>query len=443
MCFLFVFSLNEGMRIFQERAPMNETGCSGPPAAVLTAENEYLLLAVDMFLTLSGTEEVRRIGKRHNCVMEAKVKVEFVKVEGEGDPQKALSEFKAFVHTLVGAPQASGHPHPEELDMPTRIDKPELAKSSLEQHKPSQSKKTAEVFSSGARSVEGLKASSWTSQPTAGDVKMDIDEPLFSDGITIEKSCWTLMTVTYGGHLLKVQRKFNVYFEAEHLVDQDKVRIRVAGGRNAALESHAIRAFSHLYKRIVTSPITTNQPGGATGFTSPDPPKNGPKQDRGERLLTSQSGDSTVTEKAMAGGGDHKEDNCPICLDTLEDKMQLSCKHEFCRGCLDRSVNSLGPCCPLCKHVFGTMVGNQPEGKMTSTVISKRLPGFPRCQTIVITYNIPGGIQTVNIQNIWKCFILNIVSTFLSSPLTGKTPKSGKAVSRCSENGVSAKQQRG
>lgn len=376
-----LFALSESMHMFQEWAAVNEDGCAGPP------ENEYVVLPADTFLALSYTqsEELRRIEKRNNCVV--KVKVEFAKGEGEGDPQKALSEFKAFICSLGGLPPE--RPRSKELDTQTRFVK--------------------EVFNVGGVPRRNVpEASSWTSQLTAGDVEVDIDDPLFRDGITIEKSCWKLMATSYSEHLLKVQRKFNVRFEVDHGVRPGKVNIRAAGGRNLALECHALRALCQLYKRIVSS----NQPFGATGFTGPDPPKNTPKRDHGNPLLNGQSGDSTLTKKAMVeaaaggGGGGHEEDMCPICLDTFEDKRELDCKHEFCRGCLVQSISNLGPCCPVCKHVFGNMVGNQPDGTMDAIIIPKSLPGFPRCGTIVITYHIPSGTQTVNVQNIWQRFEL-------------------------------------
>lgn len=407
------FPLSECMRIFQERAPVNGEGRAGPPGAVFMSGNEYF----EMFMDPRGREALGLIEKRNNCVMKAEVRVEFVKGEGEGDPQKALSEFTALMQRWVRPPHSSvvppGCPDPEELDTQGGMDKPEdvqLTQSSLDQREPSQSKDTMEVSSGGPLWVDVLEASSWTSQPTTAEVKMDINDPFCSGGITIEKSCWTLMTTSYSEDLLKVQQKFGVRFEAEHNVQQDKVRMRAAGGRNAALESHAVRALSHLYTRIVTSPFTSQQPGGATGFTEPDPPKNAPKRDHGEPLLSGQSGGNTVTKKAMveaaAGGGDLTEDNCPICLDTFKEKRQLGCKHQFCSGCLEASINSMGPCCPVCKQVFGTIVGNQPRGRMTSFMNHKSLPGFPNCGTIVINYEIRAGIQTVNVQNIWKRFIL-------------------------------------
>lgn len=429
--------------VFQERVATNEDG-----SAVFMAGNENS----DIFMVLTSiySEEVKSIEKRNNCVMKIKVIVEFEKDKGGGDPQKALSEFKTYVHRLEGGSAVpSRRSVPEELDMRATIDKPEehfqLDQSFLEQHKPSPNIKTVEVFNGGAHPVEVPEASLWTCQQTTGDVKMDIDDPPFSGGITIEENVWLLMTTYYYEHLLKVQKKFNVQLDVERR-GHGKVRIRAVSGRNAALESHAVRAFAHLYKKTFTLFSTTIPPGGATGFTSPAPPK----WDGREPLLNGQSVDSAVTKQAMleaaaggGGGGAHEEDNCPICLDVFIDKRRLGCKHEFCRGCLDKSVESLGPCCPVCKQVFGAMVGNQPEGTMTSTIVPKALPGFPNCDTIVISYSIPNGIQTVNVQNIWKRFISNFVSTFFVSPLTGKTPKSRNVVSRDSEKGVFAKQPRG
>lgn len=406
------------------------------------AGNEFVVLPADVFLALSYaySEEVRCIEKRNNCVLKAEVKVEFVEGVGQGHPQKALSEFKAFTQSLLAPAPSSVVPprrlHPEEMDVQTRIIEPEEdvqpAQSSLEQHQPSQSKERGETFRSCAHSLDVPEASSSASQQTAADVKMDIDGSLFRGGITIEERCWSRLTMLYNKQLAKVQAKFNVRLIVEH-VGQGRVVIRPSG-RNAALESHAVRAIVDLCKRTVDSLFTSNKPVSATGFTEPDPLENTPQRERGQPLVNGQSGGGaapkTATVEAAAGGGDRKGDLCPICFDPCKDKRQLSCKHEFCSGCLESSVNFLGPCCPVCQHVFGTMVGNQPDGTMTSMTIPKSLPGFPHCDTIAICYNIPSGMQTVNVQNFWKRFILNFVSTFLFSLLTGKTPTSGSAVSR-------------
>lgn len=89
-----------------------------------------------------------------------------------------------------------------------------------------------------------------------------------------------------------------------------------------------------------------------------------------------------------------EEDKCVICMDSFTDKEKLKCGHEFCRECLRMSVESLGSVCPVCKEVFGKLEGNQPDGTMRVTMSRISLPGYPRCDTIEIHYNIPSGTQT-------------------------------------------------
>lgn len=432
--------------IFQEQVPVNkEEGCADPLAAVFTTGNGYLVLQGEEFLALNCkySKNVRSIEKRNNCVMKAKVLVDFTRGEGEGDPQKALSDLEAFILSSVVRP---GRQDEEELDTQTRIDKPKedfpLAQSSQEQSVP---RETMEVFSGRERWVDYPEGSLWTSQQTAGHVKVDIDDPLYRSGITLEIKCWEQMKLYYSDHLSKIKKKFSVQVVEQEHHGQGKVSVR-AGGGNAALENHAVRALSRLYKMFVTLPFNPQDLAGTAGFISPGPQKNAPMWDGDKPLLSSQSEDSAVTKKAMVEaaveGAADDEENCPICLDRFRVKTQLACKHEFCSDCLDNAIKVLGPCCPVCKHVFGVIVANQPDGTMTTTVVPESLPGFPQYDTIVIIYNISGGIQTVSVQNIWKPFILNFVSNFFS-PLTGKTPKAGEVFSRYSEKGLSAKQHRG
>ncbi|XP_016534127.1 E3 ubiquitin-protein ligase DTX3L-like isoform X3 [Poecilia formosa] len=89
-------------------------------------------------------------------------------------------------------------------------------------------------------------------------------------------------------------------------------------------------------------------------------------------------------------------DTCSICLSDFTNKKQLKCKHAFCSECLQSAVKACGPICPICKDVFGVMVGNQPDGTMTFSRNPSSLPGFPNCGHICITYHIPSGKQTKN-----------------------------------------------
>lgn len=379
--------------IFQEREQMDEENSVGPP----TAGGECLYLQAELFQALWSTKrkEIRLIEERNNCVFEAQVKVAFAKGEGEGNPHRALCDFKALIQNLPDQPHGSGiapkRPYPEETkDTLTRNDKPEvderLVQSSLEQNGPSQNRE----FSSGASGSVDVQLY----QQKPGEVNMRICDPLFSGGITIDESIWKLMTTSYVAHFVEIQKKFGVQFDWS-IVDRGIVRVQAVQGRNAALESHAVRALLHLLRMIITSLFNINQPRGAMGFTGSqnypaDPP---------ESKLKGQSGDSVVKNKHTTGDENNVND-CPICLDEMTDRRRLDCTHEFCHKCLLQSVNNMGPCCPVCKHVFGIMVGNQPDGTMSTAVIATQLPGFTKCSTIVITYNIPSGIQTVNVQKV-------------------------------------------
>ncbi|KAL7843045.1 hypothetical protein AOLI_G00245570 [Acnodon oligacanthus] len=117
------------------------------------------------------------------------------------------------------------------------------------------------------------------------------------------------------------------------------------------------------------------------------------------RDLTLTAGDAK--EKESVGGTDA---DCPICMEKFTDKQKLKCGHEFCRECLEASVKCIGEICPVCKDIFGTLTGNQPEGDMKSFNHSNCLPGYPHCGTIVIEYFIPGGIQTDKHPNPGKHF---------------------------------------
>ncbi|KAI4903401.1 hypothetical protein NFI96_022817 [Prochilodus magdalenae] len=95
--------------------------------------------------------------------------------------------------------------------------------------------------------------------------------------------------------------------------------------------------------------------------------------------------------KEQEGG---RDEDCPNCTGTLTDRQKLNCGHQFCRECLTQAVKSMGEICPVCRNVFGKLIGTQPDGKMEFSIQSFSLSGYPRCSTIAIVYTIPGGTQT-------------------------------------------------
>ncbi|KAI5093205.1 E3 ubiquitin-protein ligase DTX3L isoform X4 [Silurus meridionalis] len=117
-----------------------------------------------------------------------------------------------------------------------------------------------------------------------------------------------------------------------------------------------------------------------------------------------QDSNKEFREKVKESGKEKEEDYCPICLDTFIEKSKLICGHEFCKECMKQAIKNSGQICPLCKKIFGTLKGNQPQGTMTVQKGFFSLPGFPHCHTIQIDYSIPGGIQTDEHPNPGKSF---------------------------------------
>ncbi|KAL9848674.1 E3 ubiquitin-protein ligase DTX3L [Geothlypis trichas] len=94
-----------------------------------------------------------------------------------------------------------------------------------------------------------------------------------------------------------------------------------------------------------------------------------------------------------------EDDECPICRDRIEDKKILEkCKHAFCKTCIDMAM-AYKQACPICNTVCGVLTGNQPEGTMSTRTVSMSLPGYPNCGTILIDYDMKGGIQTSSHPN--------------------------------------------
>lgn len=112
----------------------------------------------------------------------------------------------------------------------------------------------------------------------------------------------------------------------------------------------------------------------------------------------SQAPEQTIpkqrTTDNAADDGDHQ---CVICLESLdkEHKTLQKCKHKFCAPCIDRQFEHK-PVCPTCGEMYGVVTGNQPKGTMKVETDNTSLPGYPKCNTLVITYEFPDGIQGVS-----------------------------------------------
>ncbi|KAJ7999239.1 hypothetical protein DPEC_G00213380 [Dallia pectoralis] len=274
-------------------------------------------------------------------------------------------------------------------------------------------------------------------------IRMDIKDPLLSNGLTMDNTYWDLIMSVFGEKITAIKRKFGVDFIREMSAGKVKVKTRPTHGSVSA-ESQAISALMRLYQKVATSVMSCRlldstqaknvlnileeigpQHGcvlvaehygpskmvglpehlnlavreiektlGGPVFRTEDKQRIGSSRD--DRLTSTRAQpESTVTRSTVAGAtGGVEEENCPICMDTFKDKSTLSCKHEFCGECLRQAVESMGSICPVCKDVFGKVEGNQPEGHMTYHTSNICLPGFSNSGTITINYVIPDGKQT-------------------------------------------------
>ncbi|KAI8128290.1 Protein deltex [Lucilia cuprina] len=98
---------------------------------------------------------------------------------------------------------------------------------------------------------------------------------------------------------------------------------------------------------------------------------------------------------------------CPMCMEELIHNAQnpaiaLSrCQHLMHLQCLNGMIiaqqNDLNKNlfieCPVCGIVYGEKIGNQPNGTMSWSILSKSLPGHEGQNTIQIIYDIASGIQ--------------------------------------------------
>jgi len=128
--------------------------------------------------------------------------------------------------------------------------------------------------------------------------------------------------------------------------------------------------------------------------------------------LTDKDRESIKACKELTGWQEHqpktKEDNtCCICMteyNKLNPGVILSlCPHHFHATCLIKWYRNHFLSCPLCSKIYGTRVGDQPDGSMTVTICPHtQLPiqGYNSdTDTIMIVYSFPSGIQHKNHPN--------------------------------------------
>nr|XP_019942667.1 PREDICTED: E3 ubiquitin-protein ligase DTX3L-like [Paralichthys olivaceus] len=355
-------------------------------------------------------EKIDRIEKENGVQIAAQMTVKLAPCQKYGNIHKAYDEFQNLIQTT--ATESEG------FNFPLKNISPEAWEDMLKVLQKKENKAFLTLYSNEimvcgpGESQDAISKSLSTtiqktltySKPSVEEpqtIGMSINDPLVYTGVNIEESVWGLMTTSFNDQVAKLKAKFDVDFKESGL-GQGQVNIKARSRRskqNKSMESHAVRALLRLYQRISTSAQGLTKRYGVSGFKSS--PKTNDYQPEGASGGAVSNGppgysrgDTEEPRGGAAAAGDDKDVNCPICIDKFNNKVQLKCKHEFCKECLEEAKKNTGPVCPVCKDVFGVVEGNQPDGKMTWKSKVSSLKGFPHCGTIVITYDIPSGKQT-------------------------------------------------
>lgn len=364
-------------------------------------------------------EKIQRIEKENDVTITENVNVTISEKQKPGNPDKASTEFTSLVQSCLT--ESGG------VFIPLKKVGPEEWKDTLNFLQRTDQKFCLTISSDNitvfgppqiqnaiTRSLQKTKINTnstdeerMSQDRVRSRIVMSFKDPLVDEGLTFEDYYWKLITDDYNKDIERIKTKFGVSFK-ESYTTRGKTTVKACYKKsesNTSMESHALRALLRLYQKVVTSPVKSingslDDIGGSSEdlYTAADEPEG----DRGKTSMNRQTENKSPTaggtakESTSAGATKDKpeEETCPVCMDVFTKKTQLKCKHEFCTDCLDRSVKSLGPMCPVCKDVFGLIEGDQPDGKMSWYSSPTSLPGFKGCGSIVITYNISDGRQT-------------------------------------------------
>ncbi|XP_062255852.1 E3 ubiquitin-protein ligase DTX3L-like [Platichthys flesus] len=402
-------------------APMNLPSPSVPdpqhelrrPVVDSAAEEETytceIPVATYLYMNHIYKENINRIAAENGVKIAAQVTVNFEPDKENGDPRKAMSEFRNLVQTSLNQSDSFSIPLGGMAREVLQKDKNKVvltpSSEEMAESEPGQSQDAT------SKSLDMIQTTSTSTKPSVGGptrssyekpqtIGMSIKDPLAYAGLDIEESIWSLLNTSFNEEVVKLKAKFNVDLK-ESGIGKGQVNIKALYRRsepNKSMESHAVRALLRLYQRISTSPLGLIKRYGVSGFNSSL--KTNDYQSEGASAGAVSKGppgyNRGYAEEPTGGTvAVRQEDaNCPICIDKFTNKTQLKCGHEFCKDCLETAKINSGPICPVCRDVFDVVEGDQPPGTMSWIIMRSSLDGFPNCGTIVITYVIPGGTQT-------------------------------------------------
>uniref|UniRef100_A0A8C1T2U1 E3 ubiquitin-protein ligase n=1 Tax=Cyprinus carpio TaxID=7962 RepID=A0A8C1T2U1_CYPCA len=451
-----------------------------------TPETSGLTVPLHQFWYLlhAYRKELELIEKQHGVSMEAEVSVSFKSTQKSSSVSKASEDFQKLVAECVDSFSEAIINH---NDMDSEAVKETFCNIQSEKTKMMLTMSASDCRFFGPKKFTDIIKRETTraeNQFKNKSNEMDVDNnrfPLHMDTkdlptqLEMDKVHWDLMKLSYKEQLSQLETKYGVLFHEEKTQKNViKVQARSKGDQHISLESHALRALTHLYQKLASAAVSCEltNPTDKTavapiveklqqqhhcvvvadvfspwklvglpehlgpaiadiekelqkhvsddkmkkliGYSGDIPHARGIRWNqtpdygsgavggavgdeggnfRGRDEKDSFNKESEEKSKHESKGANAEEEMCAICMDSFNDKEKLKCSHEFCRECIRRSVESLGPICPVCKEVFGKMEGNQPDGTMKVTKSSLSLPGYPQCGTIEIHYDIPSGIQ--------------------------------------------------
>ncbi|XP_053509279.1 E3 ubiquitin-protein ligase DTX3L isoform X2 [Ictalurus furcatus] len=94
----------------------------------------------------------------------------------------------------------------------------------------------------------------WSSTQTSQTLDMDIRNT--QAPVEMDEAHWKLMMFAFEKQLCEIEKKYGVRFDVESVQGSIKVSARSRGTHQVNLETHALRALTHLYQKVVTSAVT-------------------------------------------------------------------------------------------------------------------------------------------------------------------------------------------
>ncbi|KAM8830088.1 putative E3 ubiquitin-protein ligase DTX3 isoform 1-T1 [Synchiropus picturatus] len=156
-------------------------------------------------------------------------------------------------------------------------------------------------------------------------------------------------------------------------------------------------------KRALLPCVLDSSSEGSVLPPDPAPPRRSQRQlqrfrppaDQEARSVLQDHTPRTEAESAARPHGEDDGGTCSICMgDMVERTMLERCGHAFCRCCLEQAFK-VKKACPVCRLVYGQLIGNQP---INGTMMVERdpdleLPGHEGFGCICIIYCFPPGLQ--------------------------------------------------